>query len=83
MLEDKDILKLLEAMELKFPTKVDFETFKDEYRKDFSNMQTSVDTYAHKADGYFQEMVMHSNQLKRHEKWFEQIAQKLGMKLEH
>lgn len=83
MLDDKDIVKLLEAMELKFPTKVDFDTFKDEYHKDFSEMQTSVDAYAHKADGYFQEMVMYSNQLKRHEKWFEQIAQKLGMKLEH
>ena len=61
MLDDKDIEKLLGAMEIKFPTKVDFEYFKDEYRKDFSDLQTSVDTYAKKADAYFQEMVMLSN----------------------
>ena len=65
-----------------FITKTDLENFRDEYRKDFSNLQTSVDIYAHKADTYFQEVVMLSNQNKRHEKWLLQIAEKLGMKLE-
>ncbi len=83
MLDDKDIVKLLEAMELKFPTKVDFESFKDEYRQDFSNMQTSVDTYAGKADKYFQEMVMLTHKVDRHEKWLLQIAEKLGIKLDY
>ncbi len=83
MLGDKDIEKLLEAMELKFLTKVDFATFKDEYRKDFSDLQTSVEAYAVKADKFFEELVMWSNQVKRHEKWLKQIAEKLGMKLEY
>jgi hypothetical protein len=30
----------------------------DEMKKDFVNLQTSVDTFAKKADTYFQEMVM-------------------------
>ncbi|OGZ64028.1 MAG: hypothetical protein A3A98_03725 [Candidatus Staskawiczbacteria bacterium RIFCSPLOWO2_01_FULL_40_39] len=83
MLEDNDIEKLLSAMEVKFPTKVDFENFKDEYHKDFSNLQTSVDTYAKKADTYFQEMVMLSHKVDRHEKWLQKLADKLGVKLDY
>jgi len=83
MLDDKDIVKLLGAMELKFSTKVDFETFKDEYSRDFADLQTSVDVYAGKADKFFQELVMLSSQNKRHEKWIVRIAEKLGMKLEY
>ena len=83
MLEDKDIQKLLEAMELKFPTRIDFKAFKDEYRKDFGDLQTSVDAYAAKADKFFEELVMLSNKVDRHEKWLKQIAEKLGMKLEY
>ena len=83
MLEDKDIVKLIEAFKEVFPTKLDFSNFEDKYRKDFSGLQTSVDAYAHKADAYFQEMVMLSNQNKRHEKWLLLIAEKIGMKLEY
>jgi len=32
--------------------------------------QTAVDTYAKKADAYFQEMVMLVHKVDRHEKWF-------------
>jgi len=83
MLDEKDIEKLLSAMEIKFPTKVDFENFKDECHKDFSNLQTSVDAYAHKADTYFQEMVMLSHKVERHEKWLQKLADKLGVKLDY
>ena len=83
MFNDQDIEKLLSAMEVKFPTKVDFENFKDEYHKDFSNLQTSVDTYAKKADTYFQEMVMLSHKVDRHEKWLQKLAEKLGVKLDY
>ena len=82
MLDDNDIIKLLEAMEIKFPTKLDFQKHQDEYRKDFSDLQTSVDAYAHKADGYMQEMTMLTGKVNRHEKWLMQIAEKLGLKLE-
>ncbi len=82
MLDDNDIIKLLVAMEEKFPTKLEFQKYQDEYRKDFSDLQTSVDTYAHKADGYMQEMTMLSGKVNRHEKWLQLIAEKLGLKLE-
>ncbi len=82
-MEDKDIVKLVDAFKEVFPTKLDFDNFRDEYRKDFSEMQTSVDTYAHKADGYFQEMAMLTLKINRHEKWLEKMAERLGMKLEY
>jgi hypothetical protein len=83
MLDDKDIQKLIEAQKEVFPTKQDFEYFKDEMKKDFSDLQTSVDAYAKKADAYFQEMVALTHKVDRHEKWLLQIADKLGIKLEY
>jgi hypothetical protein len=53
MLENEDVKKIIEAQKEVFPTKQDFEYFKDEMKKDFSDLQTSVDSYAKKADGYF------------------------------
>ena len=50
MLENEDIKKIIEAQKEVFPTKQDFEYFKDEMKKDFSDLQTSVDSYAKKAD---------------------------------
>lgn len=83
MLTNEDIIKIVEAQKEVFPTKEDFEVFKDEIKKDFSNLQTSVDAYANKADTYFQEMVMLTHKVDRHEKWIQQIADKLGVKLEY
>jgi len=57
MLTEKDIKKIIEANQEVFPTKGDFEDFREEMRKSFSDLQTSVDAYAKKADTYFQEMV--------------------------
>ena len=48
----------------------------------FRDLQGAVDSYAKRADTYFQEMVMLSNQNRRHEKWLLQIAEKIGIKLE-
>jgi len=81
MLDDKDIKKLIEvfATREEVTTKQDFE----ELRKDFSDLQTSVDTYAQKADKYFQEMVMLTHKVDRLEKWIRQIAEKVGLKLEY
>ena len=81
MLTDEDIKKLIEvfATREEVATKSDF----DELHKDFSELQTSVDTYAKKADTYFQEMVMLSHKVDRHEKWILQLAEKLGLKLEY
>ena len=52
-------------------------------RQDFSDLQTAVDAYARKADAYFQEMVALSHKVDRHEKWLQQIADKVGVKLEY
>ena len=83
MLTEEDIKKIIEANQEVFPTKGDFEDFREEMRKSFSDLQTSVDAYAKKADTYFQEMVALSHKVDRHEKWIKQLAEKLGVKLEY
>ncbi len=81
MLTQEDIQKIIEAQREVFATKEDFSSFKDEYKKDFSDMLTAVDGYAKKADGYFQEMLMLSNKVNRLEKWILQLAEKTGIQL--
>lgn len=83
MLDQEDIKNIIEAQKEIFPAKEDFEEFKEEMRKDFSDLLTSVDAYAKKADTYFQEMVMVSHKVDRHEKWLLEIAEKLGIKLKY
>ena len=82
MLTQDDIVKIIKAQKEVFPSKEEFEGFKEGMRKDFSDLLTSVDSYAQKADTYFQEMVMLSHQLSRHERWIRKIAEKVGVKLE-
>jgi uncharacterized coiled-coil DUF342 family protein len=84
---DENNEKLTEGLVTKlsdaFITKIDFENFRDEYKKDFSNLLTAVDKYAKRADDYFAEMVSLARKVDRHEKWLLQIAEKLGLKLEY
>jgi len=81
MLTDEDIKKLIEvfATREEVATKKDF----DELREQFSELQTAVDSYAKKADTYFQEMLMLAHKVDRHERWLQQIAAKLDIKLEY
>lgn len=83
MLDNEDIKKLIEAEREVFPTKVEFQQFQEEMRREFAEMLTAVDAYAKKADGYFQKMTMLAHKVDRHEKWFHQIADKLSIKLEY
>jgi len=83
MLTKQDIDKIVEAEKNVFPTKEDFDSFKNEIKGDFSNLVTSVDKYATKSDAYFQEMLMLSHKLDKHEQWIHQIAKKLGIELEY
>lgn len=81
LLTSEDIQKLIEV----FATKEDL---KDAVRNlstkdDFGKLLTAVDSYAQKADTYFQEMVMLAHKVDRHEKWLQQVAAKLGIKLEY
>ncbi|MDP2926910.1 MAG: hypothetical protein Q8N65_02110 [bacterium] len=80
-LTPEDIQKLIEV----FATKDDLkEATKDLATKsDFNELMTAIDAYAKKADTYFQEMVMLSRKVDRHEKWLLQLAEKLGIKLEY
>ena len=52
-------------------------------KSDVSDLLSAVDAYAQKADTYFQEMVMLSHKVDRHEKWFHLLADKLGVKLDY
>ncbi|MCX6739927.1 MAG: hypothetical protein NTZ49_01715 [Candidatus Parcubacteria bacterium] len=81
MLTQEDIQKLMEA----FATKDEIKELITPLttKEDFSDLQTAVDSYAKKADTYFQEMVMMNQKLNRHEKWFHMIADKLDIKLEY
>jgi len=81
MLEDKDIQKLINV----FATKEDLEEAVKNLstKEDFNKLLTAVDAYAKKADAYFQEMVMLSHKVDRNEKWIQQLANKLGIKLEY
>lgn len=53
----------------------------DDLGQKFDSLQNSVDSYAKRADAYFQEMVVLGHKVDRHEKWLQQIADKVGIKL--
>lgn len=77
---DKDLSELVQYLDDKF---VGIDKRFDEMKQDFVDLQTSLDTYAKKADTYFQEMVMLSHKVDRHEKWLQLMAEKLGIKLDY
>jgi len=81
MLDEKDIQKMIEV----FATKEDFERLvtKEEFREAISGLHSAIDAYAKKVDTYAQEMVMLAHKVDRLEKWVNEIAKKLGMKLEY
>ena len=90
---DKDFSEIIEYLDKKF-SKTDQklielnEDIKDVKEKmvtkeNFNDLQTSVDAYAKKADTYFQEMVMLTRKVDRLEKWIQEIAEKVGIKLEY
>lgn len=54
-----------------------------ELKESFNILQTSIDGYAKKSDGYFQEMLALSLKVDRHEKWLMEIAKKLDLKPEY
>ena len=43
-------------------------------KSDMNELLTAIDAYAKKADTYFQEMVMLTHKIDRHEKWLQQVA---------
>jgi len=81
MLDNEDILKLAEVFATKDEIKEMISPLST--KEDFNILQTSVDAYATKADKYFQELTMLTGQVNRHEKWLQQVAEKLGIKLNY
>jgi hypothetical protein len=81
MLTQEDIQKLIGVFATKDEIKEMIEPLVT--KAVFSDLQTSVDNYAKRADTYFQEMVVLTHKVDRHEKWIQQLASKLGVKLEY
>ena len=52
-------------------------------KSDVSELRTALDVHAKKADTSFGEMVVLSHEVDRHERWFQQIAKKIDIKLEY
>lgn len=83
---DKDFGELIEYLDGKFiniDEKLDNLQENKADKSDINNLMTAVDAYAKKADTYFPEMVMLSHKIDRHEKWLQQVADKIGIKLEY
>ncbi len=91
----EDFSELIEYLDKKFlnidlqlgdlrENKVDKSDLENKADKlDVQDLMLSIDAYAKKADTYFQEMVMLSHKVDRHEKWLRQVAEKLDMKLDY
>ena len=79
---EKEISELIEYLDQKF-TKIESALAVKADKADIQNLLDAIDGYAQKADTFFQEMVMLSHKVDRHEKWIREIAKKLGVELEY
>ena len=80
--EDLDKTSTLLIKEI-FTTKDELIKRLNDIDEKFNNLQTSIDSYAKKSDAYFQEMAMLSHKVNRQEKWIQEIAKKVGIRLEY
>jgi predicted nucleic acid-binding Zn-ribbon protein len=95
MLTDEDIKKLKEALATKedlakILTLEEFGQFQREVKQEFSGLReaiqaltVSVDKLAKAVENMHQEYLALTVKVDRHEKWIQQIAEKLGIKLEY
>lgn len=51
-------------------------------KESMSSLQRSVDGFARRADAYLQEMAVPTQRVERHERWLQEIARHLGLRLE-
>jgi uncharacterized coiled-coil DUF342 family protein len=77
MLEEQDIQRLSQVL----ATKAELQAAVDNLVMKNDEILNAIDAYANKADTYFQEMVMLSHKVDRHERWILQLAEKLGVTL--
>ena len=95
MLTNEDIKKLKEVLATKedlakLLTLEEFDEFKVEIKQDFGSLRESiqaltisVDKLVKAVEDMRQEYVVITGKVDRHEKWIQQIAEKLGVKLEY
>lgn len=95
MLTNEDIEKLKETLATKedlakIVTLEEFDQFRVEIKQDLDalresiqSLAVSVDKLAKAVDDMHQEYVVITGKVDRHERWFHQIAEKLGIKLEY
>ena len=79
MLTDDDIQKLISVFATRDEISSMLENKAD--KEDIRNLVSAVDSYAKRAETIFQELVMLSHRVNRHENWLRQIAEKVGVKL--
>lgn len=82
MLTDHDIKRIIEAEREVFATKPELDAYRDEMRESFSSLLTAVETYAKKADTYFQELAALTHKVDRLERALHKIAGKVGIDLD-
>jgi len=82
MLTNEDLEKLIEVLATKEDMK-DLKQDVDGLREMVQALVVSVDKLVGAVSDLKTEYVAITNQISRHEKWFQQIADKLGMKLEY
>jgi len=78
---DKDFSELIEYLDKRF-TKIETALESKADKTDIDELMTAIDSYAKKADTYFQEMVMLAHKVDKMDKWIHQIADKIGLRLE-
>ncbi len=95
MLEDKDIQKLREVLATKedlakIVTLEEFGQFRGEIKQDLDGLResiqaltVSVDRLAKALDDMHQEYIAITSKVDRLEKWIQEIAEKVGIKLEY
>ena len=79
---DEDIVKITSVV----ATKEDIEDIKKDVnglRESIQALTVSVDKLVKSVSELKTEYTMVKNQLERHEKWFQQVANKIGIRLEH
>lgn len=80
MLDDKDIQKLVELLATKEDVK-DLRQDLDGLRESVQGLTVAVDRLVGAVEKLEQEYTMVLNKIDRHEKWFQLVADKLGIKL--
>ncbi|MCX6745881.1 MAG: hypothetical protein NTX00_02565 [Candidatus Parcubacteria bacterium] len=79
MLDDKDVQKLMQVFATRDEIKEMIAPLTT--RDNFSDLQTAVDSYAKKADTYFQELAALRSKVNRLEEWITKIAKKVNIEL--